>query len=71
MKTENIGPDHEQRPAALTALTLAFPDWEAWDGELAGLLYARHCDPQIVVRSTSTEGLREEIERAERERGLR
>jgi hypothetical protein len=55
----------------LTALTLAFPDWEAWGGELAGLLYAKRSDPQVVVRSTSAEGLREEIERAERERGLR
>jgi hypothetical protein len=50
-----------------------FPGWQAWPAVLAGLVYARRpqSTPPLVVRSTSTEGLREEIEAVERERGLR
>jgi hypothetical protein len=55
----------------LVAISGDFPGWEAWSLGLAGILYAKRSDPQIVVRSTTTEGLRAEIVRAERMRGLR
>lgn len=58
-------------PGDLATISDDFPGWEAWSGSLAGLLYAKRREPQIVVRSTSTEGLRAEIERAEKARGLR
>jgi hypothetical protein len=50
-----------------------YPGWQAWPAALAGLVYARRpmTSPPLVVRSTSTEGLRTEIETAERQRGLR
>jgi len=59
--------------AALAAIGHEFPLWQAWEGVIAGLLYARrpNCSPPMVVRSTTTDGLRREIESAERERGLR
>jgi hypothetical protein len=58
---------------ALTAIDRDFPPWHAWPGVLAGLVYARFpgSTPPIVVRSTSTDGLRTEIMRAEQKRGLR
>jgi hypothetical protein len=58
---------------ALTTIPDDYPGWLAWEGAIAGLLYARRprSSPPMVVRSTSTEGLRREIESAERERGLR
>jgi len=67
--------DHEharERPHALAAIAHDFPPWEAWEGVIAGLLYARrpNCSPPLVVRSTTAAGLRHEIERAEEERGL-
>ena len=67
--------DHEQareRPPALTAIGHDFPPWQAWEGVIAGLVYARrpNCSPPMVVRSTTAAGLRHEIERAEEERGL-
>lgn len=56
----------------LAALARDFPPWQAWEGVIAGLLYARrpNCSPPLVVRSTTPAGLRHEIERAEVERGL-
>jgi len=62
-----------ERPRALAAIAHDFPPWHAWEGVIAGLLYARrsNCSPPMVVRSTTTDGLRGEIEAAERERGLR
>jgi hypothetical protein len=68
--------DHEhaqERPRALAAITHDFPPWRAWEGVIAGLLYARrpNCSPPLVVRSATAAGLRHEIKRAERERGLR
>jgi len=67
--------DHEharERPRALAAIARDFPPWQAWEGVIAGLLYARrpNCSPPMVVRSTTAAGLRHEIERAEEERGL-
>ncbi len=52
-------------------LAAEFPDWETWGGPLAGILYAKRRDPQMVVRSTTIEGLRAAMERAEKARGLR
>lgn len=66
MTTDDIDPDPDQR-----AISDAYPDWTTWGGALAGLLYAKRDRPQIVVRSTSDEGLRAAIERAERNHGLR
>ncbi len=50
-----------------------YPPWHAWPGVLAGVLYARRpgSSPPMVVRSVTLGGLRQEIERAEQERGLR
>ena len=58
---------------ALAAIPGDYPGWLAWEGAIAGLLYARRprSSPPIVVRSTTTDGLRRDIESAERERGLR
>jgi len=68
--------DHEpvqERPRALAAIARDFPPWHAWEGVIAGLLYARrpNSSPPMVVRSTTAPGLRHEIERAEEERRLR
>ena len=64
--------DHEQA-AALAQVDRDYPGWHAWPGVLAGVVYARYprSSPPMVVRSTTTAGLRGEIESAERERGLR
>lgn len=58
---------------ALAAIPGDYPGWLAWEGAVAGLLYARRprSSPPMVVRSTTTDGLRQEIESAERERGFR
>ncbi len=58
---------------ALAAVGQDYPPWHAWPGALAGVLYARRPDlaPPMVVRSVTIAGLRQEIERAEHERGLR
>jgi hypothetical protein len=61
----------DDRDRDLAAVTEEFPEWETWGGPIAGLLYAKRRNPQIVVRATSTESLRDEIEKAERKRGLR
>ena len=65
-------PDDEPR-TTLAAINRSYPPWQAWEGVIAGLLYARRpgCSPPLVVRSTTADGLRQEIESAERERGLR
>ena len=49
------------------------PGWHAWPAALAGLVYARRprTSPPLVVRATSVNQLRTEIENAEQERGLR
>jgi hypothetical protein len=60
------------RVAALDNIGWNYPPWYAWAG-VGGILYARRPQPSppIIVRSGTTEGLREAIEEAERERGLR
>ena len=64
--------DGAQR-SALATIPDDYPGWLVWEGAIAGLRYARRSrsSPSVVVRSTTTEGLRREIESAERERGLR
>jgi hypothetical protein len=66
-------PSDDQRCTALTDIDRAYPPWHAWEGAIAGLLYARrpNSSPPMRVRSTTIAGLRQEIEAAERERGLR
>jgi hypothetical protein len=82
--TDNTNPPHDPPPANhappgispdddLRAIDRDFPFWHAWEGVIAGLLYARrpNSSPPMVVRATSTDGLRTAIENAEVERGLR
>jgi hypothetical protein len=66
-------PPDDERRTALAAINRAYPPWHAWEGVIAGLVYARrpNCSPPLVVRSATAAGLRHEIERAEVERGLR
>ena len=58
---------------ALAEIERDYPDWHAWPGVLAGVVYARrpHSSPPMVVRSTTADGLRQAIEDAERERRMR
>jgi hypothetical protein len=59
--------------SALAQVGRDYPGWHAWPAALAGLVYARRprTSPPLVVRATSVNQLRTEIENAERERGLR
>jgi hypothetical protein len=65
--------EHEERSRALAVISTEYPGWTAWPAVLAGLMYARYprSSPPLCVRSTSLDGLRERIEEAEKERGLR
>jgi hypothetical protein len=64
--------DHGQA-AALAQVGRDYPGWHAWPAALAGLVYARRprTSPPLVVRAASVDQLRNEIEAAEAERGLR
>jgi hypothetical protein len=66
-------PNDEERDPALLAVERDYPGWHAWPALLVGLVYARRprTSPPLVVRATTTDGLRKAIENAERERGLR
>jgi len=66
-------PNDHQQAAALAQVDRDYPGWHAWPAALAGLVYARRprTSPPMVVRATSVDQLRSEIEAAERERGLR
>jgi hypothetical protein len=68
------GPPAEngERLHALGAISEEFPGWLAWPG-VATLLYARRhrTSPPMVVRAATPDGLRQAIQQAERERGLR
>ena len=69
---EALAGDYEERTRALAVISTEYPGWTAWPGVIS-LLYARYprSTPPLCVRSTTLDGLREAIERAERERGLR
>ncbi len=71
--TENPnGPDPD-RADALAEVDRDYPGWHAWPGVLAGVVYARRprASPPLVVRAVTVDELRQAIEAAERERGLR
>jgi hypothetical protein len=61
------------RAQALRDIDRDLPPWHAWEGVIAGLLYARRPQsiPPMVVRAVTPDALRQEIEAAEAERGLR
>lgn len=71
--SHRAGPADGAQRGALAAIPGDYPGWLAWEGAIAGLLYARRprSSPPMVVRSTTADGLRQEIESAERARGLR
>jgi hypothetical protein len=58
---------------ALREVERDYPGWQAWRAVLAGLVYARRprTSPPLVVRAGTTDELRQAIEAAEAERGLR
>ena len=63
--------DHE-RSRALAGVARGYPPWHLWEGGF-GLLYARwpQSSPPLVVRAASVPALREAIESAEADRGVR
>jgi hypothetical protein len=71
--SHSVGSPDGARRGSLATIPDDYPGWLAWEGVIAGLLYARRpgSSPPIVVRSSTTDGLRQEIESAEREHGLR
>ena len=66
-------PNDGERARALAEVEHDYPGWQAWPGVLAGVMYARRprTSPPLVVRSVTPDGLRQAIEAAETERGLR
>jgi hypothetical protein len=70
--TEPSQPDDE-RARALATIDRDYPGWHAWSAVLAGIVYARRprTSPPLVVRAITTDALRQAIEDAEAERGLR
>jgi len=66
-------PNDEARTRVLADVERDYPGWQAWPAVLAGIVYARRprTSPPLVVRATTTDGLRQAIEGAETERGLR
>jgi hypothetical protein len=66
-------PNDDERARALAEIARDYPGWETWKGVLAGVVYARRprSRPPMVVRAITTDGLRQAIETAEAERGLR
>jgi hypothetical protein len=66
-------PKDDARTRALAEVERDYPGWQAWSAVLAGIVYARRprSSPPMVVRATTTDGLRQAIEGAEAERGLR
>ena len=66
-------PNDHQRARALAEVERDYPGWQAWPGVLAGVVYARRprSSPPLVVRAIRPADLRQAIEAAEAERGLR
>jgi hypothetical protein len=67
------GTDGAERARALAEVERDYPGWHAWSAVFAGIVYARRprSSPPLVVRATTTEGLRQAIEGAEARPGLR
>ena len=65
-------PNGSEQARALADVDRDYPPWHAWEG-VFGLLYARRprTSPPLVVRAVTPDGLRQAIENAEQERGLR
>lgn len=66
-------PNDDEHARALAEIERDYPGWHAWPGVLAGVVYARRpsSSPPLVVRAVSPAGLRQAIEAAEADRGLR
>lgn len=66
-------PNDDDRARSLAAVAHDYPGWETWPGVLAGVVYARRprTSPPLVVRAITPDTLRQAIEAAEQERGLR
>jgi hypothetical protein len=66
-------PSDQDLASALAQVDRDFPGWHAWAAVLGGLVYARRTNssPPVVVRAVTVGGLRQAIEDAERQRGLR
>lgn len=66
-------PNDDERARALADIDRDYPGWHAWPAVLAGLVYARRprTSPPLVVRAATTTELRQAIEAAETQRGLR
>ena len=75
MTTNRTEPDDQAAEHAieLAAVEAEHPLWNAWAAIIPGLYYARRpmSSPPLVVRALTPAGLGPEIERAEKERGLR
>jgi hypothetical protein len=72
-RTSAPADDYENCSHDLAVIDQEYSGWHAWPAVLGGLVYARYprSSPPLVVRAASAEALREAIEEAERERGLR
>ena len=68
-----VQPNDDERVRALAEIERDYPNWRAWPGALAGVVYARRplSSPPLVVRAVTPTALRHAIEAAETERGLR
>jgi len=70
-----MAPEHDDdaRARALREVERDYPGWHAWPAALGGLVYARRplTSPPLVVRAVTMDELRQAIEAAEAERGLR
>ena len=66
-------PNDDEHARAFAEIARDYPAWRAWPGTLAGIVYAHRprTSPPLVVRATTTDQLRQAIEDAERQRGLR
>ena len=66
-------PGNDERARALADVAHDCPGWHAWPGVIGGVVYARRprTSPPLVVRAITPDGLRQAIEAAETERGLR
>lgn len=66
-------PNHDESARALAEVERDHPGWHTWPGVLGGVVYARRprSSPPLVVRALTPAGLRQAIEAAEAERGLR